>query len=112
MKVKMLLEALPVKLETKQEGLDRSITGVYCGDLLSWVMSHAKEGNIWLTIQGHINIIAVASLIGIPAIIVVEGSAVDEEVISKANEEGISVFTTKKTAYEIARLCNELKIGR
>ena len=111
MKVKMLLETLPVRLETKQEKLDQPITGVYCGDLLSWVMSHAKEGNIWLTIQGHINIIAVASLIGIPAIIVVEGSVVDEEVISKANEEGIAILTTKKTAYEIASLCNELKIG-
>lgn len=111
MKLKDMLDKLPINLETDSKELDRAITGVYCGDLLSWVMSHAKEGNIWLTIQGHINIVAVASLIGIVGIIVVEGSAVEEDVIKKANEEGIAIFTTNKSAYEIACLCSINGIG-
>ncbi len=102
---KELLELLPVQLETSIETGNNLIKGVYCGDLLSWVMSKAESGNVWITIQSHINVIAVASLIGIPAIIIVEGSEVDKEVIQKAQEEGIAIFTTHKPAYEIASLC-------
>lgn len=104
-KAKRLLELLPVKLETHIETGENIINGVYCGDLLSWVMSKAKAGNVWITIQSHINVIAVASLIGITAIIIVEGSEVGEEVIKKAQEEEIAIFTTDKPAYEIASLC-------
>lgn len=102
---KDLLELLPVKLETNSEIGKHPVKGVYCGDLLSWVMSKAQSGNVWITIQSHINVIAVASLIGIPAIIIVEGSEVDQTVIDKAQEEEIAIFTTDKPAYEIASLC-------
>lgn len=102
---KKLLELLPVELKTSPETGNNTIEGVYCGDLLSWVMSKAKAGNVWITIQSHINVIAVASLIGISAIIIVEGSEVDQSVIDKAQEEEIAVFTTHRPAYEIASLC-------
>ncbi len=102
---KELLDLLPVTLKTKEETGKNTIEGVYCGDLLSWVMSKAKAGNVWITIQSHINVIAVASLIGIPAIIIVEGSDVDQSVIDKAQEEEIAIFITHKPAYEIASLC-------
>lgn len=105
MKVKDLLELLPIQLQTSNHMNNKPVTGVYCGDLLSWVMSKAQEGNVWITIQGHINVVAVASLIGLAAIIVVEGSTVDTDVIQKAEEEEIAIFTTSKTAYEIASLC-------
>jgi len=100
-----LLKILPVHLETSNDQLNQPITGIYCGDLLSLVMANAKEGNIWITIQGHMNAIAVASLVGIAAIIVVEGIAVDQQVIDKAAEEDIAIFTTKQSAYDIASIC-------
>ncbi|HHX59713.1 MAG TPA: AraC family transcriptional regulator [Epulopiscium sp.] len=102
---KELLELLPVELKTSTETGNNPIKGVYCGDLLSWVMAKAQSGNVWITIQSHINVIAVASLIGIPAIIIVEGSEIDDDVIKKAEEEEIAIFTTHKPAYEIASLC-------
>lgn len=103
--IKDLTKLLEVELRTGNDTGDDFVEGVYCGDLLSWVMSKAKPGNVWITIQSHINVIAVASLIGIPAVIIVEGSEVDNDVIQKANEEEIAIFTSSKPAYEIASLC-------
>ena len=103
--IKDLIKLLPVELKTGNDTGDNFVEGVYCGDLLSWVMAKAKPDNVWITIQSHINVIAVASLIGIPAVIIVEGSEIDEDVIQKANEEGIAIFTSSKPAYEIASLC-------
>lgn len=102
---KELLDLLPVVLKTSPQTANNTIEGVYCGDLLSWVMSKAQAANVWITIQSHINVIAVASLIGISAVIIVEGSEVDETVIQKAEEEEIAIFTTDRPAYEIASLC-------
>lgn len=70
-------------------------------------MGNAKEGNAWITIQSHVNIVAVALLTGSACIIVSEGFEVEEDAISKANEEQISIFTTKKSSYEIS-----IELGR
>lgn len=102
---KELMDILPIQLETSSDQLNQKITGVYCGDLLSLVMANAKDGNIWITIQNHINVVAVASLVGIAAIIVVEGIPVEQQVIDKAEEEDIVIFTTKNSAYDIASKC-------
>ncbi len=103
--VKDLLELLPVTLQTSTATGENFVKGVYCGDLLSWVMSKAKAGNVWITIQSHINVIAVASLVGISAVVIVEGSEVELGVLEKAEEEEIAIFTTDRPAYEIASLC-------
>lgn len=108
--VKDIIEILPVELETSSQTLNNEVKGIYCGDLLSWVMAKAKKGNIWITIQGHINVVAVASLVEISAVIIAEDSIVSEEVIEKANEEGVAILTTSKTAYEIASLCGQNQI--
>ena len=105
MMVKDLIDILPMQLETRQDTLSKPVTGIYCGDLLSLVMANAQEGNAWITIQSHINVVAVASLVGLAAIIVVEGNTVDLEVIEKADQEGIAIFTTKNSAYDIASMC-------
>lgn len=104
-KVTDLTNFLPITRQTNMDMEDRHVTGVYCGDLLSLVMSKAKKGDIWITIQSHINVVAVASLVDISAIIIVEGSEIELGVIEKAQEEGIAIFTTSSSAYEIASLC-------
>jgi hypothetical protein len=83
-------------------GLDRDVTGGYACDLLSYVMAKAKEGNLWLTVQGHPNIVAVASLVGLAGIVVTEGARLDPATIEKANQEGIPILTTALTMYEAA----------
>lgn len=83
------------------------LNGVYIGDLLSVVMSKAKEKNVWITIQTHLNILAVAELLDISAIIIAENMEISSETIEKANEIGIPVLKTNSSAYEIAsKLCD------
>ncbi len=82
---------------------DENFDGFYAGDLLSFVMSHAKQGNILLTITNNLNSIAVAELLELPGIIFCEGVIPSEEMIKKASEEKISLFTTNKSKVEIIK---------
>lgn len=81
---------------------DIEIEGVYIGDLLSIVMAKAKEGYAWLTIQTHMNIVAVAELLDVSCIIVVEGMEVEKDTLEKAVELDIPIFRTEDSAYKIA----------
>ena len=83
---------------------DREITGVYVGDLLSWVMGRANEGDLWLTIMTNVNVIAVATLAGTAAVLLCEDCEPDAELIALANEKGINLLVTDKRIYE-ASLC-------
>ncbi len=102
----MELEAVVRKLSLEvcagADKLDRDVTGGYACDLLSYVMAHAKEGHLWLTVQGHPNIVAVASLVGLAGIIVTEGARLDPATIEKANQEGVPILTTPLTTHEVA----------
>ena len=83
---------------------DRKIAGGYCGDLLSWVMAHGKAGMAWITVQTHMNVIAVASLMEMAAVIVPEGIEMEGPTLEKAREEGICVLQSEKTAFELCAL--------
>ena len=80
----------------------REVTGVYIGDLLSWVMGRANSGDAWITIMSNINIVAVASLADVACIILAEGVVPDENVCATALQKGINIYTSEKTAYELA----------
>ncbi|MDF2612633.1 MAG: AraC family transcriptional regulator [Clostridia bacterium] len=99
--VKELIEKMNLTLVAGEEGLENQIEGGYVGDLLSFVMAHAREKNVWITIQGHINSVAVASLLGLSAIILSENAGADEEMIKKANEEGIPVLSTSLNSFDV-----------
>ena len=87
-------------------GLERKATGGYVGDLLSFVMAHAKEGDVWITVQGHLTSLAVAVMVGISAIILAENVKPDEEVIERSNKEQIPLLISSKNSFELA---NSLK---
>lgn len=101
MKVSELKDRLNLHAVTLPEP-DREVNGVYIGDLLSFVMGRAHEGNIWITIMSNINVMAVATLVNTSCILLAEGVSLDEEVIKTANEKSINILGTDKTAYEIA----------
>lgn len=108
MTVKQLIEEMKLEIIAGDQNVDNVIKGGYTGDLLSFVMSHAKEGNLWVTIQGHINSIAVATLLGISAIVLTEGSVLTEDAHKKANDEGIPVLSTKLSSFDfICKLSNK-----
>ena len=81
---------------------DREIEGVYIGDLLSWVMGRAKDGDAWITIMSNINIIAVASLADTACIILAENVELESDVITTAQSKGINILRTSESIYEIA----------
>lgn len=102
MTVKELVEALNLTVKSGAKRLERHITGAYVSDLLSDVMSHACEGNVWITIQIHPNVVAVASLLNLSAVIISRGAEPEEATITKAEEEGIVLLTSKEPTFEVA----------
>ena len=101
MKVNELIEKL--SLEVLSEGeTDREITGCYSGDLLSWVMSKAKDGDVWLTVMGNINAIAVAVLCDCACIVLTDKAALDDDARLKAEMQGVTVLRSEKSAYELS----------
>ncbi len=90
-----------------ETGENIEIEGVYIGDLLSIVMSKAKKNYVWITIQTHINIVAVAELLELSCIIIVENMEIADETLVKAKELNIPIFKTSESAYKVTcRMCN------
>ena len=83
---------------------DRSVTGCYIGDLLSWVMGKAQSGDVWITIMNNINIVAVAALTDCACILLCEGVAAGPEIIAKATSEDVVILSSEKTAFELAKM--------
>jgi serine kinase of HPr protein (carbohydrate metabolism regulator) len=81
---------------------DTTITYGYVGDLLSQVLASAKGDCVWMTIQNHMNVIGVAVMAGIPAIVICEGHEVPVEVIEKADEEHIALFKSEDNSFQIS----------
>lgn len=102
MKISDLVEELSLEVKTYKDGLRNDVTGAYVSDLLSDVMANSKDGNIWITLQTHLNIVAVAGLKTLAGIIIVGGRQPQEEVLRKAEAEKITITTTKLPAFEAA----------
>jgi len=92
-----------LELEVKTPGIDlrREVTGGYASDLLSDVMGNAHDGNIWVTLQIHLNIVAVASLKGLSGIILVNSRIPDEDTVKRAVAENIPIMTTPLPTFEL-----------
>ena len=101
MTVLQIAEQLSLTPITTPE-VERDCNGVYIGDLLSWVMGRAESGDAWITIMSNINIVAVASLADVACIILAEGVVPDESVSATALQKGINIYTSDKTAYQLA----------
>ena len=83
---------------------NREIAGGYCGDLLSWVMGRAGQDNVWITIMSNMNIVAVASLSDVSAVILAEGVTLEQNVIDTAAAKGVNILSSEKGAFEIAAM--------
>ena len=81
---------------------EKEVVGAYAGDLLSWVMGRADSGNVWITIMSNVNIVAVATLADVGAILLSEGVKPDEDIVKLANAKGVNIFGTELSSYEAA----------
>ena len=81
---------------------DREVSGVYIGDLLSWVMGRAGADEAWITIMSNRNIVAVATLADTACILLAEGVSPDEGVAELAAQKGVNILQSPESAYQIA----------
>jgi len=105
MKLKDIVAALELQVGAGQGKLNTEVTGGYSSDLLSCAMAGARAGDVWVTLQGHLNVVAVASLNELAAVIVTEGKPVSQEALGKAEEEGVVILTTSLRSFEV---CGQL----
>lgn len=102
MKVCDIVKQLNLKVFCGEQGINNEVVGGYTSDLLSDVMGNVDEGYIWITLQTHKNIMAIASLKEIAAIILVKGYKPEQAAIDQSGEEGIPILGTDMEAFEIS----------
>ncbi len=101
MKLTELIQKLNLSVRSAKGNLERQITGGYASDLLSDVIAHSKEGNLWITLQIHQNIVAVASMNNLAGIVLVNGREPEQETIEKAEAENIAIMVTEMPTFEL-----------
>lgn len=101
MKVTDIVQKLDLQVFSGHEGLGHEISGGYTSDLLSNVMGNADAGNVWITIQTHRNVIAIAALKELAAVIMPSDEKPGDDTVSQSNEEGIPILGTGMPAFEL-----------
>ncbi len=110
MKIRDIVKTLGLKVVSGEKFLEREVTGGYVGDLLSDALANSKKGDIWVTLQIHKNIIAVAISKELSGIIIINGRNPEEETLKKAEEEKIPVMISNLLTYDVAGRLYEMGI--
>jgi len=105
MTIRELIKQLDLSVYSGEQALDKEFQGAYCSDLLSDVIGNAQEEQLWITLQTHKNVLAIASLKDICAIILVNKHQPNEDTKKASNEEEIPILGTRLSAFEI---CGQL----
>jgi serine kinase of HPr protein (carbohydrate metabolism regulator) len=108
MKLKEIVEKLELQILVGQERLDTEVTGGYTSDLLSDVMANSKGKNLWITLQTHENIVAVAKLRDLAGIIIINKRQPDEETLQRARDENVTLLASRETAFRVTGKLYEL----
>ena len=112
MTVREIAEKLNLRVFSGEAGLDREVTGGYVSDLLSDVMGFAKDGSVWVTLQTHKNVMAIATLKELAAVVIVKGFEPEEDAKEVSEEEGIPILgSTEQTVELTGRISNLLSRG-
>jgi len=105
-----IVTRLDLQVMTQGVTLESSITGGYASDLLSCVMAGAQAGNVWVTLQAHPNVVAVASLLDLSCVIISEGTPVEQTTIEKAEQEGIPLLNGSLATFSVVERLSGLGI--
>jgi hypothetical protein len=102
MNLQKIIDELNLHLLTEPRDFSNiTPTGGYSSDLLSCVMAGAKKGHLWVTLQAHLNIVAIAALNEVAAVIITENAQPDVATLAKANEQGVILLSTAQPTYEV-----------
>ena len=110
MTVKDLIARLSLE-EITVADYDREVTGGYAGDLLSWVMGRARDGDAWVTIMTNINVIAVASLADVACVVLAENVPVEADVVQTAAAKGITLVRSAEPTFALCKRIGDLLGG-
>ena len=89
---------------------DAEVKGGFAGDLLSWVMGNGKPGEAWVTVQVHLNVVAVSSLCEFSCIVLCKGANMPADVLKKAEDEGLNILCSELPAFETVKKLAELGV--
>jgi hypothetical protein len=103
-----LVNALDLDVRSAPGKLDSEVAGGYVSDLLSDVLAHARQGDVWITLQIHQNVVAVASMKELAGVILVGGREPEEDTLRKAESEGIPMAVSNLPAFELVGRMYEL----
>ncbi|MCK4302948.1 MAG: serine kinase [Candidatus Eisenbacteria sp.] len=110
MKLSEIVQTLDLSVKTAPDHLDVEVTKGYISDMLSDVMGNAEEGSLWITIQKHQNIVAVAVMKSLAGIVLVKSREPDEDTVQKAEHEEVVILSTPMGAFELAGKLSNLGI--
>lgn len=112
MTLREIAETLRLEVRAGNAGLDREVTGGYVSDMLSDVIGNCSQGQLWITLQVHDNIVAVAALKELAGIVVISGKEISPGALKKAEAEHIPVLAADMPAFELAGRLWELGVGK
>ena len=111
MKLKEIAEKLELGVKSGEGKLDTEVKRGYASDLMSDVIAHTGKGDLWITLQVHINIVAVASMKDLAGIILINGRQPEDATLEKAKSEKIPILVSPLPAFEVAGRLYQLGIS-
>lgn len=109
--LKTVIEQLKLEIISSIDGANRPVAGGYAADLLSCAMRGAKKDFLWVTLQSHVNVVAVASLLDLSGVIITEGNRPSSETIAQAEKERVVLLLTPRNTFTVVGQLVSLGIG-
>jgi hypothetical protein len=110
MKLKDLAERLGWELKTRSLTIEAEVKTGYASDLLSDVLANSIEGDLWVTRQTHLNIVAIAVMRDLSGILIASGAEPDPDTLEKAAEKMVPIFRTTLPTFEVVGRLYQLGI--
>ena len=102
MKLSQIVEKLNLEVRVGADKLTTEVRSGYVSDMLSDVLANSEENDLWITLQVHPNVVAIASMKGLAGIVIINGREPEEETVKKAEEKGIPIMISQMTAFELS----------
>lgn len=99
-----IAQELSLESLTPESSVDgtHAVTGGYASDLLSDVLAHAPRGGVLVTVQVHMNVIAVSMHAELAGVIFASGRRPEGPLIEKAAKEGIALYVSGESTFDVA----------
>jgi hypothetical protein len=110
MKLRDLAERLGWELKTRNVPMEAEVKTGYASDLLSDVLANSIEGDLWVTRQTHLNIVAIAVMRDLSGILIASGAEPNPDTLEKATEKMVPIFRTTLPTFEVVGRLYQLGI--